>query len=79
MWKPYLKVVAKKAGHALHVLDRFHIALNMNKAIETVRRAEVRELKQRGQLGLANQDLLRRRAHRTATDRGRRRDLVRPT
>ncbi|MDP2706451.1 MAG: transposase, partial [Burkholderiales bacterium] len=26
MWKPYLKVVAKKAGHALHVLDRFHIA-----------------------------------------------------
>jgi transposase len=26
MWKPYLKVVAKKAGHALHILDRFHIA-----------------------------------------------------
>ena len=48
MWQPYLKVVAKKAGHALHVLDRFHIALNMNKAIDTVRRAEVRELKQRG-------------------------------
>ena len=47
MWKPYLKVVAKKAGHALHVLDRFHIALNMNKAIDTVRRAEVQELKQR--------------------------------
>ena len=48
MWQPYLKVVAKKADHALHVLDRFHIALNMNTAIDTVRRAEVRELKQRG-------------------------------
>jgi hypothetical protein len=23
MWKPYLQVVAKKAGHALHILDRF--------------------------------------------------------
>ena len=50
MWKPYLKVVAKKAGHALRVLDRFHIVLNMNTAIDTVRRAEVRELKQRGRL-----------------------------
>ena len=48
MWQPYLTVVAKKAGHALHVLDRFHIALNMNTAIDTVRRAEVRALKQRG-------------------------------
>ena len=25
MWKPYLKVVAKKAGQAVHVLDRFRI------------------------------------------------------
>ena len=25
MWKPYLKVIAKKAGQAIHVLDRFHI------------------------------------------------------
>ena len=25
MWKPYLKVIAKKAGHAIHVLNRFHI------------------------------------------------------
>src|SRR5207245_5606627 len=26
MWKPWLNVVAKKAAHALHILDRFHIA-----------------------------------------------------
>jgi len=25
MWKPYLKVIAKKAAQAVHVLDRFHI------------------------------------------------------
>ena len=80
MWQPYLKVVAKKAGHALHVLDRFHIALNMNKAIDTVRRAEVRELKQRGRPAWLTKTrwlLLRRRGNRTATDRGRLRDLVR--
>ena len=48
MWKPYLKVVAKKAGHALHILDRFHIAKHMSEAIDRVRRAEVRSLRQRG-------------------------------
>ena len=34
MWKPYLKVIAKKAPQAIHVLDRFHIMAKMNKAIE---------------------------------------------
>ena len=40
MWKPYLKVIADQAGHALHVLDRFHIAMHMNQAVDEVRRAE---------------------------------------
>jgi transposase len=48
MWQPYLKVVAKKAGHALHVLDRFHIVTHLNEGIDQVRRAEVRSLRQRG-------------------------------
>jgi len=48
MWKPYLKVVAKKAGHAIHVLDRFHIMSHMSKAIDKVRAEEVRLLKLRG-------------------------------
>ena len=80
MWQPYLKGVAKKAGHALHVLDRFHIALNMNTAIDTVRRVEVRELKQRGRPAWLTKTrwlLLRRRGNRTAIDRGRLRNLVR--
>ena len=25
MWKPYLKVLARRAGQAVHILDRFHI------------------------------------------------------
>ncbi len=48
MWQPYLKVVAKKASEAIHVLDRFHIMAKMNKAIDEVRAKEARELKAKG-------------------------------
>jgi len=48
MWKPYLKVIAKKAGQALHVLDRFHIMARMNKAIDEVRAAEAKRLERDG-------------------------------
>lgn len=48
MWKPYLKVIAEKAPQAIHVLDRFHIAMHMNKAIDEVRAQEARELKAKG-------------------------------
>ena len=48
MWKAYLKVIAKKAGQAIHVLDRFHIMQKMNKAIDEVRAGEARQLKQDG-------------------------------
>lgn len=49
MWKPYLKVIAKKAGQAIHVLDRFHIMAHMSRAIDEVRAQEVRELKAQGE------------------------------
>jgi transposase len=48
MWKPYLKVIAKKAGHAIHVLDRFHIMARLSKAIDQVRAEEARQLKRDG-------------------------------
>lgn len=48
MWRPYLKVVAKKAGKALHVLDRFHIMTYLSKAIDGVRAEEARALKAKG-------------------------------
>jgi transposase len=48
MWKPYLKVIAKKAGQAVHILDRFHIMAHFNKALDDVRAAEVKDLKAKG-------------------------------
>jgi transposase len=37
MWQAYLKVIAKKASQAIHVLDRFHVMQKMNRAIDKVR------------------------------------------
>jgi transposase len=48
MWKPYLTVIAECAGQAVHVLDRYHVMAKMNKAIDEVRAAEARQLKQDG-------------------------------
>jgi transposase len=48
MWKPYLKVIAKKADQAVHVLDRFHIMAKMNKAIDEVRASEAKRLERDG-------------------------------
>lgn len=48
MWKPYLNVVAARAGQAIHVLDRFHIMQKLSKAIDEVRADEAREMKARG-------------------------------
>jgi len=48
MWRPYLKVIAKKAGAALNILDRFHIMAHLSKAIDEVRAGETRTLKEQG-------------------------------
>jgi len=48
MWKAYLKVIAKKAPLAVHVLDRFHIMQKMSKAIDEVRAGEARQMKTDG-------------------------------
>jgi len=48
MWKPYLRVIAKKAGQAVHVLDRFHIMAHLSKAIDEVRASEAKALKAGG-------------------------------
>jgi transposase len=52
MWKPYLRVIAKKAGQAIHVLDRFHIASHLSKAIDEVRAKEAKDLLARHRLPL---------------------------
>jgi len=48
MWAAYLKVVARKAAQAIHILDRFHIMMHLNRAIDKVRAAEGKELKAKG-------------------------------
>jgi len=45
---PYLKVIAKKLPQALHLLDRYHIVANLNKALDQVRAGEARRLKAEG-------------------------------
>ena len=45
MWKPYLQVLSDQAGHALHVLDRFHITSHLNQAVDQVRREESTRLR----------------------------------
>jgi len=45
MWKAYISVIADRLGNAVHILDRFHIVANLNKAVDNVRRAEVKKLK----------------------------------
>jgi transposase len=79
MWKPYLKVVAKKAGHALHILDRFHIAKHLSDAIDQVRRAEVHALRQQGRQPFLTKTrwlLLKRPVNQTREQRTRLRELV---
>ena len=48
MWKPYLRVIKENLGHALHVLDRFHVVAKLNKAVDEVRAKEARDLRRRG-------------------------------
>jgi transposase len=48
LWQPYLKVLAEQAGGAIQVLDRFHIMKQLGEAIDDVRAAEARRMKQDG-------------------------------
>jgi transposase len=48
MWKPYLKVIAKKIPNALNILDRFHIMKKFNDALNIVRTTEVAKLLRQG-------------------------------
>ena len=48
MWKPYLEVIAAQASQALQVLDRFHITMHFNQAVDQVRRAESGRLRAAG-------------------------------
>lgn len=48
MWKPYLNVIAEKLPGTIHILDRFHIVANLNKALNEIRASEAKKMKQQG-------------------------------
>src|SRR3979411_1329252 len=48
MWEPYLKIIREHSSEALHILDRFHIVANMNKALDNVRAEETSRMKREG-------------------------------
>lgn len=45
MWRPYLKVIKKKAINAINILDRYHVMALMRKAIDKVRAEESRQMR----------------------------------
>ena len=49
MWKPYLKIIARKLPQAINVLDRFHIMQKFGKALDKVRAAEAKRLREEKQ------------------------------
>jgi len=77
MWGPYLAAVKERLG-ALHILDRFHIRRQLNKAVDDVRKEEARALAQAGlqpHLKKLRWALLKNRKNWTAKERRRMRDL----
>jgi transposase len=79
MWRPYINVVRRHAGEALHVLDRFHVAMNLNKAVDETRRREAADLRRAGDkvtLKDSRWCLLKRPKNLTKGQRGRLRELL---
>ena len=78
MWRAYLKVIHKKLPKALHILDRYHIVANLNKALDQVRADEARKLARAGWAVLkrARWLLLRRRKRLTGKQRWRLRQIL---
>ena len=48
MWRPYLKVIKKKAPDSMNILDRFHIKKHLNQALNDVRIEEHSSLNSKG-------------------------------
>ena len=79
MWKPYLEVLRRRAPRALHVLDRYHIVANLNKAIDKIRAEEAKRMKADGYEPVLKSTrwlLLRRPKNLTAKQRRSLRDLL---
>lgn len=80
MWKPYLRVIGKMLPGATHLLDRYHIVANLNRALDQVRAAEAKRLAAQGyeaHLKHTRWCFLKRRANLTSKQRLRLREVLR--
>jgi transposase len=80
MWEPYLKLIRQNCSEALHILDRFHIVANMNKALDQVRAEETGRMKREGRAPVLKKSrwlLLRHSENLGAEQHFRLRDLLR--
>ena len=80
MWEPYLKLIRENCSEALHILDRFHIVANMNKALDNVRAEETSRMRREGRAPILRKSrwlLLRRSENLGADQHFRLRDLLR--
>jgi transposase len=48
MWKPYLQAIKQWLPNAVHILDRFHLVAQLNKAVDETRRREAQRLHSQG-------------------------------
>lgn len=79
MWRAFLSVVRKRCASAVHVLDRFHVAQLLSKAVDLVRRDEARTLRTKGKKTVLTKTrwlLLKHRKNLDHQQRGRLRALV---
>jgi transposase len=80
MWEPYLKLIRENRSEALHILDRFHIVANMNKALDNFRAEETSRMRREGRAPILRKSrwlLLRRSENLGADQLFRLRDLLR--
>ena len=80
MWEPSLKLIRENCSEALHILDRFHIVANMNKALDNVRAEETSRMRREGRAPILRKSrwlLLRRSENLGADQQFRLRDLLR--
>jgi transposase len=79
MWRAFLNVVRKRCAIAVHVLDRFHVAQLLSKAVDGVRRDEARALRKKNRQTVLTKTrwlILKHRKNLTRSQRARLRDLV---
>lgn len=80
MWRAYLKVIRKKLPEAIHILDRYHIVANLNKALDKIRAGEAKRLQAQGyeaHLSHTRWCFLKRRRNLTAKQRIKLKDVIR--